>query len=141
METPKSAKDVMQNYAQAQKQVVDLVMTRVISRKQMSGNTIYTYCPNCYRRVKRANIDYKSELKPLWCLTNKNLYKLDNSLGMVMFEKTYQCQVCKDEKGKDKVFTASEIIDLWLPEKTQSAEEKLMSKFIRLDDKRALENF
>lgn len=101
----KSAGDIMRQ-AGAPAQPVDFVAGKVISRKSFSGSSKYGYCPFCYQRVRRAGLDYKKELKPLFSVTYKNLYKVDNSGTLkIVYEKTMECTVCRELNGKPKQIT------------------------------------
>ena len=85
---------------------VDCVTSLVISKKVLSGNSRYSYCPFCYQRIKRAGLDYKAELRPLLSVTYKNLYRVDNAgTAKIVFEKTLECPVCRDIEGHPKKIT------------------------------------
>lgn len=101
----RSAWDIMMAAAELT-QPVDFVAGKVISKKNFSGSTRYSYCPFCYQRVRRAGLDYKKELRPLLSVTYKNLYKVDNSGTLkIVFEKTMECTVCRDKQGRPKRIT------------------------------------
>lgn len=129
----RSAGDIMRQ-AGAQAQPVDFVAGKVISKKNFSGSTRYSYCPFCYQRIRRAGLDYKKELRPLLSVTYKNLYKVDNSGTLkIIFEKTMECTVCRDKLGKPKRITLDDFSQAFSEPYKEDA-----SLYINVGDKNAL---
>ena len=91
-----------------QVQVVTPIAMKLYSRKVFTNPTKYGYCPYCVQRLKRAHLDYKAELKPLYILKYKVLYKVADNLGKIGFETVYQCPLCKEQNGKPRIITAAD---------------------------------
>ncbi len=129
----RSAGDIMRQ-AGAQAQPVDFVAGKVILKKNFSGSTRYSYCPFCYQRVRRAGLDYKKELRPLLSVTYKNLYKVDNSGTLkIVFEKTMECTVCRDMRGRPKRITLDDFSQIYA--EPQKEEPNL---YLNIEDRDAL---
>lgn len=129
-----SAGDLMRQMGMPEKPV-DFVAGKVISRTFLSGNTKYSYCPFCYQRVKRAGLDYKSELRPLQVVTCRNLYRVgqDGTCRIIPFEKELQCMVCKTPNGKPRTITLEDFESVYA---APYQEEK--SLFVNFNDRDAL---
>lgn len=66
--------------------------TRIISRKMLSGNDKYDYCPFCMAELEASNVDYKAVLRPLWKIVTATY----RGKGMRDFlQERYECQRCK----------------------------------------------
>lgn len=101
----RSAGDIMRQ-AGIPTKPVDYITGKVLSRKPLSGNSRYSYCPYCYHRVKMAGQDFKSVLKPLQSVTYKNLYKVDaNGGAKILIETELECTACRDRDGHPKRIT------------------------------------
>lgn len=98
----KSAKDIMQS--NAHKEPVDLVVRKVIGRTTLAGNSKYSYCPYCVQKAIRMGQDWKT-CKPMWRVTYKSLYKTQKNEGQIIYEKEWQCPVCRDGQNKPLVLT------------------------------------
>ena len=96
METIKSARDVMLEHKNQPYRIVDNkpIRSKVIKRIVWSADRYYNYCPFCIEVLKKADCDYKEYLKPLVCITYKNLYKVDDKHGFIVFENLYECSNC-----------------------------------------------
>lgn len=101
----KSAKDMM--LASVCNPDSDLVTRKIIGRTSLQGTSKYSYCPYCVKRVERMGQDYKT-LHPLWLVTYKSLYKTSKTAGQIIYEKEWQCPVCKDQKGNPLTLTADD---------------------------------
>lgn len=129
----RSAGDI-RRAAGAPTQPVDFVAGKVISKKNFSGSTRYSYCPFCYQRVRRAGLDYKKELRPLLSVTYKNLYKVDNSGTLkIVFEKTMECTVCRDTGGRPKRITLDDFSQAYSEPYKEDA-----SLYLNINDQDAL---
>ena len=134
MET--TVRDIMHKSAIAQARPVDLFLKREYSRKQYQSQNRFAYCPRCYQQIKRAGLDFKKELKPLWVYTFKCLYKVDANSGFVAYEKFYKCERCM--KDKNAFMSEGELIDEWIKRGTAA---RTQTKLVDLNDKAALEKF
>lgn len=129
----RSAGNIMRQ-AGVQAQPVDFVAGKVISKKNFSGSTRYSYCPFCYQRVRHAGLDYKKELRPLLSVIYKNLYKVDNSGTLkIIFEKTMECTVCRDMLGKPKKITLDDFSQAYSEPYKEDA-----SLYLNINDQDAL---
>ncbi|MCR5494817.1 MAG: hypothetical protein K6F15_04190 [Treponema sp.] len=114
-----SAADVIKHYAQNTTESY-LLGEREISRKELSEGSVYSYCPFCYERIRRANktlpreksLDFQRELKPLSCVMYKQAWRYGNTDKVYfLYEKKYECEKCKDAQGRNKVMTLSELTE------------------------------
>lgn len=119
----------------------DLVTKKILSREIMSPDSKYHYCPFCLKRIKRAGLDYKTELKPLWVVTEKCLYAFDNGIGRIIYEKHKECSVCKDFYGNPKVITEEDIISAWARPLGYTPEKKVVNLDMDSIRKAGFENF
>jgi len=62
--------------------------TRIISRKQMSGEDKYSYCPFC---IDKHPGDYEKTLQPLFVVTTATPL----GTGKDYIEKHYECTNCQ----------------------------------------------
>lgn len=131
-----TVRDIMRKSVVAQAKPVDLFLKREFSRKQYQSQKRFAYCPRCYQQIKRAGLDYKKELKPLWVYTFKCLYKVDANSGFVAYEKFYKCERCM--KGKDDFLSEDELISEWIE---RGAAARTQTALVDLNDKAALERF
>lgn len=130
-----SAKDLMQKSAVAHARPVDLFMKREYARKKYAGTTRFEYCPKCYTQMKRAGLDFKKELQPLWVYTFKCLYKVDEASGFIDYEKFYKCERCMKDGS---LISEDELIQGWIDPGNR---KKNYTKLVDLNDKKALEMF
>lgn len=134
----RSALDVMKS-AISSCAKADYIMGRVISRKLFSGSSKYQYCPFCIERVKRAGLDFKQELRPLWIVRCKELYVVTPTEGRVIYNTYWECGVCKDlATGKARRITLDDFCTYYVKPKNKGP---VKSPWVDLTDKRALENF
>lgn len=127
-----SAGDIMRQMAQPA-QPVDFVTGKVISKKNLSGASKYSYCPFCYQRAKRGGQDIKA-LRPLISVTYKNLYQVNTEGDMrVVYEKQLECTVCREKNGKPKRITLDDFSNAYA--EIYKEEE---TPFIKANDKDAL---
>jgi|GEM_PF-5796561 len=105
---PKSARDVLMN--QGYKKLDNVLNEKAISRKKLSGATRYSYCPFCVSRVRRGGGDYQRDLKPLWCVTYKLACRASADDIYFIFERRYECEVCKDSRRRPREITLDDFI-------------------------------
>lgn len=105
---PKSAREVMQNHGY--KKITNVLAEKAISRKKLPGATKYSYCPFCVERIKRGGGDYQRDLKPLWVVTYKMACQASQDEIDFIFEKRYECEVCKAFNGKAREITVDDFI-------------------------------
>jgi predicted SprT family Zn-dependent metalloprotease len=65
---------------------------KIISRKQMSGETQYTYCPFCFKELNSQGKDYKEFMQPLFEVVTA---KWDEAGKRDIITKHYECPRCK----------------------------------------------
>ena len=78
---------------------------RIVSRKQMSGEDLYSFCPFCAKNVKAAGKKPEEELRPLFVITTA---EYDKDRGREFYDKHYECQNCTR-----KNITAQDFIDAY----------------------------
>lgn len=129
-----SAGDMMRAMGMPKKPV-DYIAGKVISRTFLSGSTKYSYCPFCYQRIKRAGLDFKTELRPLQVVTYRNLYRVgsDGTCKILPFEKEWQCTVCKNRDGTPRVITLDDFVQAYAAPYREEA-----SLYLNANDKDAL---
>lgn len=121
----RSAKDVMQ--AEVCQEPKDLVVRKVIGRSTMQGLSKYAFCPYCVQRAKQRGEDWKS-CRPLWVVRYKSLYQTSKTEGQIIYEKEWQCPVCRDGQNRPLVLSPddfSKVYSRWWkggynPEKQQA---------------------
>lgn len=131
--SPKSVSDYMRSKAIPQKPA-DYIMGRELKRKVLSRDSKYHFCPYCVQRIKRAGQSLDS-LEPMWGVTRKELYKVDENKGITIITNTLECPVCKELNGKPKEITEEDFCNVY----AKVPEQRV--KFIDLSDEKALANF
>lgn len=114
-----SAGDIMRQMGVPAKPV-DYVTGLVTSRKSLSGNSRYSYCPFCVQRAKSARQDYKAVCKPLQVVTYKNLYRV-NQQGdcKIIWEREYECTSCKEMNGQPRKISMDDFISAYAEKETR----------------------
>lgn len=114
-----SAADVMKYYVQNTVESY-LLGEREISRKELAESSVYSYCPFCVERIKKANktlprekrLDFQEELKPLSCVMYKQAWRYGNTDKVYfLYDKKFECVKCKDSQGKNRVMTLAELTE------------------------------
>lgn len=126
MDTIKSARDIMLEQKNQSYKIVDRpIRSKVIKRVIWPAEGYFNYCPFCVDALRKAGCDYKEFLKPLVCITYKNLYRIDDKHGFIVFENLYECSRCH------KQMTNQEYTEKLL-EKTEPKYEQ--TGFVLLDE-------
>lgn len=95
MDTIKSARDIMLEQKNQSYKIVDKpIRSKVIKRVIWPAEGYFSYCPFCVDALRKAGSDYKEILKPLISITYKNLYRIDDKHGFIVFENLYECSRC-----------------------------------------------
>lgn len=65
---------------------------KIISRKQMSGESEYAYCPFCKNELEQDGKDYKELLHPLFKIVTA---RWDDEVKREILDAHYECPRCK----------------------------------------------
>jgi C4-type Zn-finger protein len=65
---------------------------KIISRKQMNGESEYAYCPFCKTELEADGKDYKEVLHPLFRIVTA---KWDDDVKREILDTHYECPRCK----------------------------------------------
>lgn len=73
---------------------------KIISRKQLPGNTKYEYCPHCVTALEHEGKDWKTILRPLFQV--KTAEPIRNAEGQITgqnyIDTHYECGRCHSER-------------------------------------------
>ena len=104
-EPARSARDVLlRGYKKT-----DVLAEKVVYRKPLSGATKYAYCPYCCDRIRRGGGNWQSELKPIHQVKVELLCDRGEE-AEIIDEWRYECTVCKDIHGRNRVLDWNDFI-------------------------------
>jgi len=136
----KSAKDIIDSMRNSISiQTPELINWRIFKRKKMNTDSIYNYCPYCVQRIKRAGLNYQSELSPLEIRTIKMLLRYKENKGIIEYENLCFCDKCKNIDGSEKEITIEDFRKVYVAAPVYNSINT--NRIIDLTDKTALENF
>lgn len=78
---------------------------KIITRKQLSGNSKYDYCPFCVRELEAEGKEWKEILRPLFQVKIAEPMKIeDGQWTRDYIETRYECGRCKNDRIDTEVF-------------------------------------
>lgn len=100
---------------------------KVIKSTPLSGKSVYDFCPECIRALKKANpnVEYKKVLNPLICerVMETETFIVDGKQqAMNIFDNRWRCSRCEKE------FSISEYEAALKPK--EQKQEKMFSKYV-----------
>lgn len=69
-----------------------------VSKKMMSGDTKYSYCPYCVAKAQKEGVKYKDVLRPLMVITYSIYQKDANGNGKLFYDEKYRCSNCNSDR-------------------------------------------
>lgn len=79
---------------------------KIISRKQLSGNSRYDYCPYCVKELEHEGQEWQKTLRPLFqIITAEPMKTADGKwAGRDYIDTHYECGMCKSERITTETF-------------------------------------
>ncbi|MBR1713509.1 MAG: hypothetical protein IJ717_00995 [Treponema sp.] len=89
----------------------DVILEKVVWRKQLKSSSEWNYCPYCKQRARRSDgANWKQSLHPLWMTTYAVFIRIDKTHGRWIQESRYECPVCKGIDGKPRTITEDDFL-------------------------------
>lgn len=77
---------------------------REISKKYLSGETKYSFCPFCVQELEHEGKNYKEMLKPLVLIKTVEQIKNKDGTYSEYYDQHYECSRCQNRKITTETF-------------------------------------